>query len=86
MSERLRKAREAYERGDLEETKEAHKPEAIAADEKHKLEEGKYLGDMVYGALDGIVTTFAFVSGVVGASLPTRVILIWASRTSWRTA
>lgn len=42
MFERLRKAREAYERGDLEETKEAHKPEAIAADEKHKLEEGKY--------------------------------------------
>ncbi|RLI10153.1 hypothetical protein DRO42_02210 [Candidatus Bathyarchaeota archaeon] len=75
MSERLRKAREAYERGDLEETKEAHTPEAIA-EERHKLEEGKYLGDMVYGALDGIVTTFAVVSGVVGAHLPTSVILI----------
>jgi VIT1/CCC1 family predicted Fe2+/Mn2+ transporter len=47
-----------------------------AAQEHHKLAEGKYLEDMVYGALDGIATTFAVVSGVVGASLPTGVILI----------
>jgi VIT1/CCC1 family predicted Fe2+/Mn2+ transporter len=76
MSERLRKAREAYDRGDMEATREAHTPEAIAHEEEHKLEEGKYLGDMVYGAIDGIVTTFAIVSGVVGASLPTSVILV----------
>src|SRR5690606_22572875 len=35
----------------------------------------KYLPDLVYGANDGIVTTFAIVSGVVGA-LSTRVVLI----------
>lgn len=35
-----------------------------------------YLPDLVYGANDGIITTFAVVSGVVGASLSTRVILI----------
>jgi VIT1/CCC1 family predicted Fe2+/Mn2+ transporter len=37
---------------------------------------GHYLPDLVYGANDGIITTFAVVSGVVGASLSERVILI----------
>lgn len=36
----------------------------------------RYLPDLIYGANDGIVTTLAVVSGVVGASLSTRVILI----------
>lgn len=37
---------------------------------------GKYIGDAVYGALDGIVTTFAVVSGVTGADLELSIILI----------
>ena len=37
---------------------------------------GRYLPDFVYGANDGIITTFAVVSGVVGASLSERVIVI----------
>jgi len=36
----------------------------------------RYLPDLVFGANDGIITTFAVVSGVVGASLSNRVILI----------
>ena len=36
----------------------------------------KYLPDLIYGANDGIVTTLAIVSGVVGAALSTTVILI----------
>jgi vacuolar iron transporter family protein len=35
-----------------------------------------YLRDLVYGANDGIITTFAVVSGVVGASLANTVIVI----------
>lgn len=35
-----------------------------------------YLPDLVYGANDGIITTFAVVTGVVGASLSERVILL----------
>lgn len=35
-----------------------------------------YLPDMVYGANDGLVTTFAVVSGVVGSGLGSQVILI----------
>jgi vacuolar iron transporter family protein len=38
-----------------------------------------YLRDWVYGGIDGTVTTFALVSGVVGAHLSSRVILILGS-------
>lgn len=37
---------------------------------------GKYIKDIVYGGLDGIITTFAIVSGVAGASLSSSIILI----------
>jgi VIT1/CCC1 family predicted Fe2+/Mn2+ transporter len=36
----------------------------------------KYLPDFIFGGIDGLVTTFAVVSGVIGASLPSSVILI----------
>lgn len=35
-----------------------------------------YLGEFVYGGLDGCVTTFAVVSGAVGAGMSTNVIII----------
>ena len=35
-----------------------------------------YLRDWVYGGIDGAITTFAIVAGVVGAELSTRVVLI----------
>lgn len=37
---------------------------------------GKYIKSLVYGGLDGIITTFAVVSGVAGASLAVRVVII----------
>lgn len=37
---------------------------------------GKYIGDLVYGANDGIITTFAIVSGAAGANLSPSVIII----------
>jgi vacuolar iron transporter family protein len=36
----------------------------------------KYLPDLVFGACDGVITTLAVVSGVVGASLSTTIILV----------
>lgn len=36
----------------------------------------KYLSDLVYGANDGLVTTFAIVAGITGASLSSTVVLI----------
>ena len=35
-----------------------------------------YLRDFVYGAIDGTVTTFAVVSGVAGAGLDSRIVII----------
>ncbi|MEQ9125464.1 MAG: VIT1/CCC1 transporter family protein, partial [Alphaproteobacteria bacterium] len=35
-----------------------------------------YLRDWVYGAIDGAVTTFAIVAGVVGAELSASVVLV----------
>jgi VIT1/CCC1 family predicted Fe2+/Mn2+ transporter len=52
-----------------------HTREAIAA----RLAAGSghsYLRDFVLGAIDGCVTTFAVVSGVAGAGLPTGVVLV----------
>lgn len=36
----------------------------------------KFLPDLVYGANDGIITTFAIVAGVTGAALSAQVVLI----------
>ena len=53
----------------------SHEPEHIAA----RLAEGpsaSYIRDWVYGGIDGSITTFAIVAGVVGAELSARVVLI----------
>lgn len=78
MSERVEKARKAYAEQNLEEVKRAHTKEAIEKEhkEKHQTEKGKYIGDMVYGALDGIITTFSVVAGAAGATLSMGVVLI----------
>ena len=52
-----------------------HSPEAI----KERLAAGprhSYLRDWIYGGIDGAVTTFAVVAGVVGAQLSPKIILI----------
>lgn len=58
-----------------ESLREEHTREAI----EQRLADGplhSYLSDWVYGAIDGTVTTFAVVAGVMGAGLSTGVILI----------
>jgi len=52
-----------------------HTPEAI----RSRLNEGmkhSYLRDFIYGAIDGAVTTFAVVAGVVGAELAVGIVII----------
>jgi VIT1/CCC1 family predicted Fe2+/Mn2+ transporter len=77
LSKRILEAIEAYKKKDIKASKKAHTPERIkAAAEEHKTESGAYIGEAVYGALDGIVTTFAVVAGVEGARLSSGVVLI----------
>jgi VIT1/CCC1 family predicted Fe2+/Mn2+ transporter len=42
----------------------------------HRLKSGTFLGDMVYGANDGIITIFAVIAGATGANLSPDVIII----------
>jgi len=74
MPKRLEKARKAYSSKDIEKVKEAHTQSAIAK-ETHT-HTGTYVGDFVYGAIDGSVTTFAVVSGVAGAALSANIVII----------
>lgn len=78
LMKRVDQAREAYRKGDLSGSAAAHAADRIAAAarEEHGAESHAYVGDMVYGGLDGIVTTFAVVSGVAGAQLGSGVVLI----------
>jgi vacuolar iron transporter family protein len=74
---RLSLARASYTKGDLSAAAAAHTPKAITqAMEEHGGSGSQYIGDMVLGGLDGIVTTFAVVSGVAGADLGSSVLLI----------
>lgn len=52
-----------------------HTPDAIAA-RLARLPSQSYLRDFVYGAIDGTVTTFAVVAGVVGADMSASVIIV----------
>ncbi len=76
---RFKNAREAYTDKNLEASALAHDPQAIKeafTNEKHGGSSSQYIGEMVYGGLDGIITTFAVVSGVAGAQLGSHVVLI----------
>jgi len=55
-----------------------HTPEAIRQRFAHGPRRS-YLRDWVYGGIDGLVTIFAIVSGVVGARLSPRIIVILGS-------
>lgn len=52
-----------------------HTPAAIA-ERISQQPSASYVRDFVYGAIDGAVTTFAVIAGVVGAGLPNSVIII----------
>jgi vacuolar iron transporter family protein len=74
---RLDQAREAFAARNIEASRVAHDAGHIraAAAEEHR-KGGQYIGNVVYGGLDGIVTTFAVVSGVAGASLQPGIVVI----------
>lgn len=77
LTKREDDARKAYGQKNIEAAKAAHDIAKIRqAAEHHGGTGSQYIGEMVYGGLDGIVTTFAVVSGVAGAQLGANIILI----------
>jgi len=48
----------------------------IAHEEHHGDTGGKYLGEFVYGSIDGAITTFAVVAGATGASLSPIIVVV----------
>ncbi|MFZ3070899.1 MAG: VIT1/CCC1 transporter family protein [Anaerolineaceae bacterium] len=78
LNKRLDEARAAYKNKDKNAAALAHTKSAIteSAPEEHGGANSQYIGSIVYGGLDGVVTTFAAVSGVAGAALGSNVILI----------
>jgi len=66
----MEKAQKAFEHKDVKASKAAHKHK-----ESHE-SGGRYLGEFVYGAIDGTVTTFAVVAGATGAALSPAIVII----------
>ena len=78
ISKRIEEARKAYETGDEALAAKIHEKAIIAAaaTEEHGSASSKFIGSLVYGGLDGIITTFAVVSGVAGAQLDPGIVII----------
>lgn len=60
---------------ELEQLRAEHHPERIRRRLRERSGAG-YLGDAVFGAIDGCVTTFAVVAGAMGAGLSNTVVII----------
>ncbi|TDT63676.1 VIT1/CCC1 transporter family protein [Fonticella tunisiensis] len=75
FSRNLDKAREAFKTKDVEASRKAHQ-QRLTSEERHNQEQGQYIKSLIYGGLDGIITTFAVVAGVAGASLSAGIVLI----------
>lgn len=80
---KIASARFAYESGNIDASRRYHESKTTAAlNPEHTDEEpwhqsvGGYLQPVIFGGLDGILTSFAIVSGAVGGCLPITTILI----------
>lgn len=82
--EKKRLAREAFKAGDTALSRRIHEDPAALAEmldsldehEKEKTLDGGMVKPMVFGGLDGIITTFAVVAGAIGANLTPAQVLI----------
>lgn len=72
LTRNLDKAREAFLKRDVNGAIKAH--QSGQSPEMHR--QGKYLKSIIYGGLDGTITTFSVVASVTGASLFIGIVLI----------
>lgn len=77
----LAAAKQAYKAGDADASRVAH--EALTssgppAAEKHGGAGSEYVRSIVFGAMDGIMTTFAHVAAVAGSNIATEVVIVLA--------
>lgn len=77
----LAAAKVAYVEGDATASRAAHDivlTPTTAAAEKHGSAGSEYVRSIVFGAMDGIMTTFAHVAAVAGSSIDTKVVIVLA--------
>lgn len=78
MATRIERARKAFEQKDIDLARKSHTAKSIHKNmhrEAH-VTSGRYLGEFVYGAIDGTITTFAVVAGAAGAALSPGIVII----------
>jgi len=68
-------ARRAYDGLDTEASKNFHDKKHEANTEMHQTE-GGFLKPIIFGGLDGILTSFAIVAGAAGGNMPVPVVLV----------
>mmetsp|Transcript_14098 Transcript_14098/g.18825 ORF Transcript_14098/g.18825 Transcript_14098/m.18825 type:complete len:207 (+) Transcript_14098:62-682(+) len=69
-------ARKAFEGSDVEASRQYHDNRDLLNSEEQHQTEGGLLKPMIFGGLDGILTSFAIVAGAAGGSLSTGVVLV----------
>ncbi len=76
MARSLKEARKAWKTKNVNAMIKTHSYKNVRRSDEHHHSEGKYLKNIVYGGLDGVITTFAVVAGVAGAALSSGILLI----------
>lgn len=69
-------AREAFESGDIKQSKDYHDIKNNESTEESHQTEGGLLKPVIFGGLDGILTSFAIVAGAAGGNLSPGVVLV----------